>query len=485
MDKLLSKIWKQNKSIFSKNYKDSKKLFLLSEHDLKIYLTKENVNIQNWVKANNFSAKPGTILPVPEKDLKVISYFVGINKTFDFWSLAKIKKLLPPGYYIIDESLLSRRDEILSKKEFQAIVWALENYRFKPFSSKPLIEKEIKNDEIKTANLFVNDKTLNKVSSTIEGIYLARNLINLPANILGPNAMENIAKELANEHKAKIQVIKGKLIEKNYPAIYNVGKAASESPRLIDIKWIKDNIFPNITIVGKGITFDTGGLDLKPSKAMEIMKKDMGGAAISLGLAHAIMASNLNINLRVLLPVAENSVSSNSMRPLDVIKTARGIDVEIGNTDAEGRLVLADAFHEAHKGKIDLLIDFATLTGAARVALGSELPAMFANNNKTAKGLIRSGEEVNDPLWRLPLYKEYDRFMVKENGALSSIGSSAYGGALTASLFLSNFVSKDTNWVHIDVMAWNLAGLPGRPQGGEAMSLRAVYHYIKSLADKN
>ena len=239
---------------------------------------------------------------------------------------------------------------------------------------------------------------------------------------------------------------------------------------------------PKIALIGKGITFDSGGLDLKPPKAMEMMKKDMGGAATVLGLAAALMTFGTKIQLRVLIAAAENAVSDRAMRPLDVIDTRAGIKVEVGNTDAEGRLVLADAINYAIEDQPDFMIDFATLTGAARVALGTELPALFANNQDTANDLLAASQRSDDPLWQMPLYDDYDRHLDAGYAALSSTGLSGYGGAITAALFLRRFAGRATNWVHIDVMAWNLVARPGRPKGGEAMGLRAVFEYIRMLS---
>ena len=289
----------------------------------------------------------------------------------------------------------------------------------------------------------------------------------MPANYLTPQGLEDAARDLAASFDAQIDVTIGEALEKQYPAINTVGRAAEVPPRLIDIIW--DNREggkgPQITLIGKGITFDSGGLDLKPSSAMEMMKKDMGGSAHVLGLAKAIMALGLNIRLRVLVPAAENAVSDKSMRPLDVIDTAAGIPVEVGNTDAEGRLVLADAFHLATQEDPDMIIDYATLTGAARVAVGTELPALFVNDADLGHKFIAAGEATGDPLWLMPLHKPYDRYLEDGHAALSSTGSSRYGGAITAALFLQRFLQKPVPWAHIDVMAWNLGSRPGHPRG--------------------
>ena len=295
-----------------------------------------------------------------------------------------------------------------------------------------------------------------------------------------PATLAEEATALAKQFNAKISITTGDDLAEHYPAIHTVGRAAEVAPRLIDMQWGDKG--PIITLVGKGVTFDSGGLDLKPSKAMEMMKKDMGGSAHVLGLAMAIMMTNLPIRLRVLIGAAENAVSEKSMRPMDVMNTRAGIKVEVGNTDAEGRLVLADALDLALEDNPDFMVDFATLTGAARVALGTECPALFCNHDDTAKAIMDAGNTENDPLWHMPLFEPYDAQL--DNGghmALSSTGASGYGGAITAALFLRRFTGKDVNWAHIDVMAWNLASKPGRPKGGEAMGLRAIYNYIEQM----
>ena len=297
---------------------------------------------------------------------------------------------------------------------------------------------------------------------------------------MSPAGLEESARDLAARFGAAIEVTAGAALESGFPAINTVGRAAEIAPRLIDIRWGDSG--PAITLIGKGITFDSGGLDLKPSKAMELMKKDMGGAATVLGLAAALMTADMPIRLRVLVPAAENAVSAQSMRPLDVIDTRAGIPVEVGNTDAEGRLVLADAIDLACEDEPDFMIDFATLTGAARVALGTELPALFCNRDDTADDILAAATDADDPLWRLPLFDPYERHLDGGHVALSSTGASGYGGAITAALFLRRFAGKQTNWAHIDVMAWNLGSRPGRPKGGEAMGLRALFTYIEGLA---
>ena len=318
-----------------------------------------------------------------------------------------------------------------------------------------------------------------RVEAIAAGISLGRDLINMPANHLTPEGMEDEARKLAAAFGATITVIAGDDLARDYPAIDTVGRAAESPPRLIDMTWGERG--PLITLVGKGVTFDSGGLDIKPSSAMEMMKKDMGGAAIVLGLARTIMGLGLDLRLRVLVPTAENAISDKAMRPLDVIATAAGIPVEVGNTDAEGRLILADALHRAttEDEKPELLLDFATLTGAARVAVGTELPAVFSNDDALSSAFVAAGTKAGDPLWPLPLHEPYDRYLEGGHAALSSTGTSRYGGAITAALFLQRFLAAPVSWAHVDVMAWNLASRPGHPRGGEAMGLRAALALIE------
>ncbi|MEZ5831382.1 MAG: leucyl aminopeptidase family protein, partial [Dongiaceae bacterium] len=312
-------------------------------------------------------------------------------------------------------------------------------------------------------------------------ITLARDLINTPAEDMGPPHLAEAAKLVAQAHKAKFSVIVGDdLLKKNYPAIHAVGRASARPPRLIDLSWGSSG--PRLVLVGKGVCFDSGGLDLKPSSGMLLMKKDMGGAALMLALAQMIMEAGLKIRLRLLIPAVENSVDGNAYRPLDVIRTRKGITVEIGNTDAEGRVVLCDALAEAHKDKPDLILDAATLTGAARVALGPELPALFCNDDDIADAILRHGKAEDDPLWRLPLHKGYRALLDSKVADINNMGSGPYAGAITAALYLQEFIDPGTRWAHIDTFAWNSRDRPGRPEGGEALGLRALFSFVSAWA---
>jgi leucyl aminopeptidase len=295
-----------------------------------------------------------------------------------------------------------------------------------------------------------------------------------------PQNLADTAHDLAKTFNGTVkQIIGDDLLSQNYPTIHAVGRASVHAPQLIDLKW-GDEKHPLITLVGKGVCFDSGGLDLKPASGMRNMKKDMGGSAHVLGLAQLIMANNLPIRLRVLISAVENAVSSNAMRPGDVITTRTGLTVEIDNTDAEGRLVLCDALAEADQENPELIIDFATLTGAMRVALGTELPGFFSTSTEVANGITLAGEKISDPVWRMPLATQY-RDLLKSNIAdISNCATVPFGGAITAALYLQEFVSKDTDWVHFDVMAFNVRTLSGRPLGGEAFGVRAVFDYLQA-----
>ncbi|EKD70228.1 MAG: hypothetical protein ACD_46C00595G0001 [uncultured bacterium] len=317
-----------------------------------------------------------------------------------------------------------------------------------------------------------------QVENIVESIYYTRDLINMPTEEMGPSELAKSAENLAKNFGATCTQIVGEdLLKQNYPLIHTVGRASDDAPRLMDIRWGKA-AHPKLTLVGKGVCFDTGGLDIKPSSAMLLMKKDMGGAAHVLGLARMIMAANLPVQLRVLISAVENAVSGDAYRPGDVIKSRKGITVEVGNTDAEGRLVVADALTEAASESPDLLIDMTTLTGAARVALGTELPAVFANDDAIVDEVIKQGNLQSDVMWRMPLFAPYREHLNSQIADINNNSSDPYAGAISAALFLKEFVPDNIPWLHFDLMAWNTKPRPGRPQGGEAMCLRALFAYL-------
>ena len=353
----------------------------------------------------------------------------------------------------------------------QAVVfgWAIGAYQFNRYRTQTQ----------DLAILAVNDAALvESVNRQIAAVSLVRDLVNTPASDMMPEHLSEVTQQLAKQFNAKFSELVGdELLTHNYPTIHMVGRASVHAPRLLELTWGDENA-PKVTLVGKGVCFDSGGLDIKPSSGMRLMKKDMGGAAHVLGLAQLIMANNLPVRLRVLIPAVENAISGNAMRPGDVIKTRKGLTVEIDNTDAEGRLVLCDALHEAQSEQPDILIDFATLTGAMRVALGTELPGFFANNQQTANQLLICGQQVDDPVWQMPLYQPYKALFKSDIADLANCSSAPFGGAITAALYLQAFIDDHPNWLHFDVMAWNVRKLSGRPVGGEAFAIRAVYHYL-------
>lgn len=317
-------------------------------------------------------------------------------------------------------------------------------------------------------------------------IMFVRELINTPANFLGPSELADISLQLASRYGADAECVRGEQLAARYPAIQAVGAGSARLPAVVVVKWKGSTVQPNsplISLCGKGVCFDTGGYNLKPGAGMRLMRKDMGGAAIALGIAAAIMALNLPIRLELRIGCAENSVSGTAMRPSDVLHTRAGITVEVGDTDAEGRLILCDLLNEACEAKPNWLIDIATLTGAARVALGPDLPALFCNDDDLAEAILASGRATDDPLWRMPLYDNYSAWLNSSFADLSNISSKSFGGAITAALFLQYFVMKPTSWAHIDTYAWNDSTRPGKPEGGEAQTLQALLATIEKLAN--
>ncbi len=425
--------------------------------------------LADWVRAAGYAAKPGTVLLLPgEGKTPVGAALVGVTGNDDLWSWGGAAASLPGGRYFLDDGLSE------AGATRAALGWALGSYRFTRYKSDvPPISELVWPDGADRA----------AVTAAATATWLARDLINTPAADLGPDGLAEAAVALAKEFKARHAVIVGdELIERNLPAIHAVGRAADRAPRLIDLTWGRKSA-PKVTLVGKGVCFDTGGLDLKPSRAMALMKKDMGGAAVALGLARMIMAARLPVRLRVLIPAVENSVSGNAMRPRDVLQTRKGVTVEVGNTDAEGRLILADALALAVEEEPALLLDFATLTGAARSAVGTEIAALFSPDDALAESLCRHGVSEDDPVWRLPLWRPYRRLIDSPVADINNAGDSPYAGAITAALFLSEFVADGVPWAHFDIMAWNVGNRPGRPEGGEAMAMRAAFAAIKERLD--
>ncbi len=456
--------------ILDKAKQASLPVHVLREKSVAAWLKQQPALARNWLDSNGFKPQAGMVSLIPGKDGAFVSAVCVVADMPDIWSIAALPAQLPAATYHLEGKF---SEEELTQ---MTLGWALSCYRFTRY----------KKSAAKTAMLVApKGCNLAHVRSMARSIFWARDLINTPANDMHPAALADEAVAWATAHKGKVQVIKGEaLLKANYPLIYTVGKAADVPPHLVDIRFARKGA-PKVTLVGKGVCFDSGGLDIKSSSNMKMMKKDMGGAAAVLALASAIVDAQLPISLRVLLPIVENAVSGNAMRPLDIVASRKGLTVEIGNTDAEGRLILCDALAEADDETPDLLIDCATLTGAARVALGTDIPAFFTNDEKLALDLSVYSAAQKDPLWRLPLWKGYRKQIDSSAADLSNDPDSSYGGAITAALYLQEFVSKTTSWLHIDMMAWNLSHRPGRPQGGEAMAVRALFALLKDRYGTN
>ena len=434
----------------------------LTEDAFAAWQSSQPDRVSAWVAANDFKAKPGTSLAVPDGEGGIASVLAGVGGDDPLIAWAALPGTLPAATYRIEGELTPAEADVA------ALGWAFGSYAFDRYRA--------------TSKTFANlvwpkAARRGRVESTARATRLVRDLITTPASDMGPAHLAAAAAAVAKEFDATFRVIVGDdLLAQNYPSIHAVGRAAAadRQPRLIDFSWGMADA-RKVTLVGKGVCFDTGGLDIKAASGMKNMKKDMGGGAHVLGLAHMIMAAQMPVRLRVLIPAVENSVAGNAMRPLDVIKTRQGLTIEIGNTDAEGRVVLSDALAEACSEKPELIVDFATLTGAARVALGTGLPALFANDDKLAADAMRLGRETGDPVWHMPLWKPYRKLIDGAVADISNMPSAPQGGAITAALFLNEFVDAGIPWAHLDVMGWNNSSSPGRPEGGEAMGMRAMY----------
>ena len=415
---------------------------------------------QTYVRATGYEPKPGRHLIVPKADGTIAGVLFGIEAADE-----PVKDLLRPGQLVnVLPAGLYRFANAPHNARLAALSFALGAYQFTRYRKA----------EARNVRLMVPDGVDgDDLTRIAEGVALARDLINTPSNAMGPDELEDAARKLAEQHGAGFDVTRGNALAADFPLINAVGMGSPRSPRLIDITWGKDTD-PKVTLVGKGVCFDTGGLDIKPDTGMLNMKKDMGGAATALALAHMIMSRKLNVRLRVLIPAVENSISGQSFRPRDIYKSRKGITVEIGNTDAEGRLVLADALTLADAENPVLIADFATLTGAARVALGPELPAAFTDDDALAAELAAAGAAESDPVWRLPLWRPYEAMLDSKVADTNNVSTGGQGGAITAALFLRKFVAAKS-WLHLDIFAWNTTAKPGRPEGAECQTARALY----------
>jgi leucyl aminopeptidase len=419
-----------------------------------------------WVAANDFTAAAGTVLLLPGSDGGLASVLFGLgDPAADPRSPllpGKLPAALPGGAYRLESGFGDLKAATLA--------FALGAYRFTRYRDEPPPPRLI------MSAAFDADS----VVAIVDGVYLARDLINTAPNDMGPAELAFAAKNLAERHGAEYsEVVGGALLSANLPMIHAVGVAAapSRAPRLVDMTW-GDPAHPKVTLVGKGVCFDTGGLDIKPSAGMRLMKKDMAGAASALGLAHMIMACRLPVRLRVLIPAVENAISGPAFRPGDVLQSRKGLTVEIGNTDAEGRLVLGDALTLASEDSPDLIVDLATLTGAARTALGPEIVPFYTDDDGLAADLARAGTSVSDPVWRMPLWSPYMSMLESKCADINNAGSTPFAGSITAALFLSRFVSPRDNWIHADIYGWNPSTKPARPEGGDAQAIRALFTMI-------
>jgi leucyl aminopeptidase len=413
-----------------------------------------------FVRAAGYEPKPGRSLIVPAADGKLAGVLFGIEAADepvkDLFRPGQLVNLLPPGSYRFANAPHDAR--------LAALSFALGSYQFTRY----------RKGEPRNVRLVVPEGVDGEdLSRIVDAVTLARDLINTPSNDMGPDELEAAARKLAEQHGAAFNVTRGNALAKQFPLIQAVGGGSVRLPRLIDLTWGKDSD-PKITLVGKGVCFDTGGLDIKTDAGMLNMKKDMGGAATALALAHMIMSRGLKMRLRVVIPAVENAISGTSFRPRDIYTSRKGISVEIGNTDAEGRLVLADALALADEEKPALIVDFATLTGAARVALGPDVPAAFTDDDALAAELSRFAASENDPLWRLPLWRPYEAMLDSKVADINNAASGGQGGAITAALFLRRFVATKS-WLHLDVFAWTASAKPGRPEGAECQTARALY----------
>ncbi len=416
-----------------------------------------------WAEANGFTGQRGRLLPLPAEDGRLAGYLFGVGAAADRPRLVHglASAALEPGRYRLAGAL---GDPTIAALGFRLGAYRFDRYR----KARKPVELELP-----------EGADAAEVTRLADAAFLARDLVNTPASDLGPEALEKEIRGLAKRHKLDVKVTVGEdLLNENFPMIHAVGRAAAEAPRLVDFSWGRKND-PKVTLVGKGVTFDTGGLDIKPASGMLLMKKDMGGAANILGLAHAIIDAGVRVRLRVLIPIVENAISGPAFRPGDILRARNGSTVEIGNTDAEGRLILGDALALADEEAPELIVDMATLTGAARVALGPELPPLYTLSDELAGGLMTAGLASDDPLWRLPLHMPYEAMLSSKIADINNAGQGGFAGSITAALFLKRFVKQARDWAHLDIFAWVPEARAGRPFGGTDQGIRAVYGYLK------
>lgn len=448
--------------------KDARPVHLIDSDGLEGWLDKQPTRVRNWIAARDFRAKAGQVLAIPCDDGQVGSAVIGLGneatRSRGRFHAANGARALPDGNWRIEGDY---DDFVL---EEAALGWLLASYGFDRYKSKPPIKARLVAPQGIDAA---------RIEAIANGEALSRDLINAPASDMGPAELEDAARKLSSAHSASIEVIEGDaLLDQNFPMIHAVGRASTRLPRLIDMRWGDHG--PSVTLVGKGVCFDTGGLNLKPGASMGLMKKDMGGAATVLGLAHMIMATGLGVRLRVLIPAVENAVSGSAFRPQDILTSRKGLTVEINNTDAEGRLVLADALTLADEEKPDLLVSMATLTGAARVAVGPDLAPFYTDSDPYAEMLAKSGARIADPVWRMPFHDPYESMIEPGIADLDNAPKGGFAGSITAALFLRRFV-ESTPYIHFDIYGWQPVSAPARPKGGVGQGARALFDAMPGM----
>ena len=442
-------------------------LHLVDKKGFEAWLNAQPPRIRDSVAAQGFKGEGFQLAVLPDDGW---SAAIGVANVQELspWCLARAAEALPEGTY-----------RVAGQGPGPATLgWLLGQYRFDRYKEKK---------EPKGPRVLLTDEPA-RIDETVlaaESTFLVRDLVNMPAGDLGPEELEIAVLAVADSCGAKSNVVRDHELKEGYPMVAAVGAAASpeRAPRLIELHW-GDQRHPRLALVGKGVCFDSGGLDIKPSSGMRLMKKDMGGAAHALGLARLIMKANLPVRLHLLIPAVENAVSGAAFRPGDILKSRKGLTVEVGNTDAEGRLILGDALARAAEEEPELILDFATLTGAARVALGPDLPALFANDDLLASALLEAGTRISDPLWRMPLWKHYEEMLSSDIADLGNVSDAPMAGSVTAALFLQKFVPEGMAWAHFDTFAWRSAGRPGRPKGGDALGMRAAWEMLRGRYER-
>jgi leucyl aminopeptidase len=426
--------------------------------------------VRQWLAAQGFSGAPDSHALVPDGEGRLGSVWAGVRAAAHPFALSALPRQLPPGRYALRPAAAGGSG-IEVDAEAAAMSWALGGYRFERYKAAPRRPSTL---------VLEAGPAARRGQRIADAITLVRDLVNTPAEDMGPDHLAAAAKALAKAHGAKFREVVGEaLLKQRFPAIHAVGRAAAKAPRLIELDWGGDASRPLVVLVGKGVCFDSGGLDIKSADGMRLMKKDMGGAANALGLASLVMGLALPIRLKVLIPAVENMIAGNAMRPGDVFRTRKGLSIEIGNTDAEGRVILCDALAYGAEAQPALLIDLATLTGAARVALGAQLPALFCRDTAMARELVDLALERHDPMWHLPLWRDYHAGIEGDIADIVNTGRGSFAGAINAALFLEDFVPATLPWLHLDLYAWNDAPRPGRPGGGEAMTIRALLAWLE------